>query len=70
MSNDHRDWTSGRFMHAPPVKVAPPTDKEIIDALVAALENVRDGVPRVLRDEGMLEQIDAALELARKGEAL
>lgn len=85
MSNDHRDWTNGRFMHAPPVKMAPPTDKEIIDALVAALKVVKsmrtvDGLAPAVhefehkkRHEAWTKidsEIDAALELASKGETL
>lgn len=37
-----------------------------IDALVAALEEVSK-LRRVLRDEGLLEQVEDALALARKG---
>ncbi|WP_156942673.1 hypothetical protein [Mesorhizobium sp. L48C026A00] len=37
MPNDNRDWTNGRFMHASLRRAPAPTDKEIIDALMAAL---------------------------------
>ena len=39
---------------------------DTIDALVEALGEVREGVPRVLRDEGLLDHVDKALALARR----
>lgn len=72
MSNDHRDWTNGRFMHAPPVKAKPPSDKQIIDALVAALEGILEDADFIESNtphlgDGYFISARAALELARKG---
>jgi len=31
------------------------------DTIARALQDVRNGIPRVLRDEGLLDRVDAAL---------
>ncbi|MER9768844.1 hypothetical protein NKJ09_22590 [Mesorhizobium sp. M0189] len=73
MPNGYRDWTNGRFMHAPPPRATSPSQAEIIDALVAALEGLIAELKREMPNAADLEKgtawldAEAALALARGG---
>ncbi|TPM58945.1 hypothetical protein FJ959_08700 [Mesorhizobium sp. B2-2-4] len=71
MANGNRDYFTGRYMHGP-VHTPRKSDREVIDALVAALDELADLMDGTVSgdyvpDSFTTQPARAALALARKG---